>query len=101
MKLIPSYDAAIVCLQRELELYFAEIPDLQIANFLSDLPTQNKGIKTNCQDEKQRLYYWLDVTPVFDVQQVARTIADHLCQEHGLTVRLIVDRCPESVIKLD
>ena len=70
---------------------------------VTEILNQNncKGIKSDCQDEKQRLYYWLDVTPVFDVQQVARTIADHLCQEHGLTVRLIVDRCPEQVVKLE
>ena len=101
MKLTPSYDVAIVCMQRELELYFAEIPDLQIAHDLNSLPTHNKGINPGDRpQEKQRLHYWLDITPVFDVEIVARTIADYLSQEHGLKVRLVFDRDPEKLIAL-
>jgi len=98
MKIKARYDVAILCLQQELQIHFSGIPDVRVANELNALASKNKGIKLdNGQQEKQRLYYSVTVTPVFDIEEVARTIADYLRQDHELTVRLVFDRCPEKL----
>lgn len=105
MKLTPDYDAALICVEREIEVYFAEIPDMEIAKILIDLPKQNRNISLleTWHDDKhlhQRLFYWLDLIPVFDVENTARTIADWLCKDHGLKVRLVFNRQPEKLITI-
>ena len=102
IELSPSYDSAISTYAEGLSIRFAGIPEIQIANDIYGLVDRHKGITMPSEaqsailiydediaPERQRLYYWLYVSPVFDIEEVAEEIATYLNEQHELSVRLI------------
>jgi len=117
IELSPSYDSAISTYDEGLSIRFAGIPEIQIANDLYGLVDRYKSLTmpsdaqsaTLIYDEdiapdRQRLYYWLYVSPVFDIEEVAEGIAMYLNEQHELSVRLIfksVNDEPDRVTVLE
>lgn len=107
IKLSPSYDAAIVCMKVGISVQFAGIPDAKIGDDFYGLTIQHKGIEIPGEYQsvgystahglpgqkldRQRLYYWIAVTPIFDLEVVGRTIANYLNKEHDLSVRILFE----------
>ena len=117
IELSPSYDSAISTYAEGLSIRFAGIPEIQIANDIYGLVDRHKGITMPSESqsatliydeditpERQRLYYWLYVSPVFDIEEVAEEIAMYLNEQHELSVRLIfksVNDEPDRVTVLE
>ena len=102
IELSPCYDSSIAVYEESLSIRFAGIPEIQIATDIYGLVDRHKSITmpsdaqsgTLIYDEdthhdRQRLHYWLDVSPVFDIEDVAIEIATYLNEQHELSVRLI------------
>jgi hypothetical protein len=101
--LTTPHDSAIAVHEDGMSICFAGIPELEIANDLYGLTDRHKGITMpdDCQNstllydqftihDRQRLYYWLYVSSVFDIEQAGSDIAKYLNEQHNLSVRLIV-----------
>lgn len=116
IELSPSYDSAIAVFEDGLSIRFAGIPESQVANDIYGLTERHKGItmptpeqnpevlyEAEIKPERQRLYYWLNVSLVFEVEKVANSIAACLNKHHCLSVRLIftsVTNEPDRIIVL-
>lgn len=101
------FDAAIVVRQWGFGIHFAQIPDAEIAAqvlaltnhpgiILDDEPRDSTGyvlkaseISPTHKEEGQRFYYWLKVSPVFDVLGLARSFSNYLEENHDFRMRLI------------
>lgn len=106
MKLEKDYDVALTVNNYGINVYMARIPDPEVAAVIVTL-NQNPGIELpegrqtvgpvfgelpcTKAPPTQRLYYWVEIFPVYEVKKVAEAIANELRYEHGLTVRVIHD----------
>lgn len=116
IKLSPSYDSAIAVFEDGLSIRFAGIPELAVVNDLYSLIDHHRGItmpndaqnpevlyEAEVRPERQRLYYWLNVSLVFEIEKVANSIAACLNKHHCLSVRLIftsVTNEPDRILVL-
>lgn len=92
MKINPIADVVLVCKTELLEVHFARIPDHDVVADLYSLH-ENPGIEicdenalTNRILDRQRGEYYLDVSPVYSVHEVADTLAKVLHESHNLEV---------------
>lgn len=101
-----DFDAAVVFNSVSLAIYLARIPSSELVNAIYGL-TESPGISLpeDAQDpnivvmnkvDRQRLYYWVSIPPIYMVQNFAKGVAELLSREHGLSVRLVNDMTDED-----
>lgn len=112
MKLLKAdYDCVIRCTINGLSIHLARIPDRELAAAIYAL-TENPGIEIpeDSQNprpifssesvihkpDRQRLYYWVDVPPVYEIRWVGNVLAHHIKDEHHLSVKIIADISPDD-----
>lgn len=114
MLIKPNYNCAIVVMFEGFDVRFAEIPDLDVVSEIYELES-NKGIEVLApakigfagdvslssvsKPDKQRLDYYVTVSPVFEIMQIANLLACELKDKHGMVVKVIDDRRPDSGFK--
>lgn len=106
IQLKPDADCAITAYNVAIGISFARIPDKDVVDDVYSLDKQSgilldesvTSFSENVYEsslsklERQRLYYHLSIPPVFDPMTLARVIACHLEENHGLSVKVIDDR---------